>query len=794
MRIKEYLISRLAYIFGVPAIAEYIFAFLSIGYPSGEPIPKVLMDFNILNIIRGLFTRFVVSTNLDWIWPFWMERQFYATSADFSSRGFNPASINTTNRNWTGIGTLETEYESVVDPRGLLTPYNNSWSLDCWIQYAGQVYSPAKFSSVEQKLLKNLPIVITTFTIKNKLQVTLTAFVEYNPDTKCTVTYQKAEVQNISGETIKDAAFAFAFRPYNTEGISLINTLHFHGGGEVFINGRLAAVLTQIPNGVTTSSLSRGDVKHFFDEGKSNKLFDFKKSRVGMATGIAVYKLELEPGESHSHDIRMPNDPKIIAKLKHNRRTEEFVTALRKKRFDVSLKEQLNSWETKLKEGMAIKLPEQRIQDCFEANKAFMLMFYDNTYITPGPSTYHDFWFRDAAYLLNGLDKLGYHQETENVLNTYPGRIHASGFFFSQQGEWDSNGQAIWSLVEHFRLTKNKEFLQKMFPIIDRGARWIGWKAQTNLKTDPGYKGIMPPGLSAEHFGLNDYYYWDDFWALKGLADASYTANILNKKQKNVYDNYYTTLSNNIDVSLQYVEARLGEPIMPISPSRRMDSAAIGCLASYYPCRIYKPNDIRLTNTVRHIHENFFVNGGFFHDVNHSGHGTYLHMHVAQCYLGTRDPQALPVFDWIINIASPTWCWPEAIHPRTLGGTIGDGHHGWAAADICLLIRNMLLMEEDNALIITPVVPKAWYAPGETISVSKAPTYFGNINYSIKADKNKTFTLTLANNYTEQPRCIEWNLPFTILEATVDGKKAEPTAKTRLMFSAKAKKIRVKCK
>lgn len=461
MRIKEYLASRLAYVFGVPAIADYIFAFLSIGYPSGEPIPKVLMDFNILNVIRGLFTRFVVSTNLDWIWPYWMERQFYATSADFSSRGFNPASINTTNRNWTGIGTLDTEYESVIDPRGLLTPYNNSWSIDAWIQYEGEVYSPAKLEHVEQKLLKNLPIVVTTFTIKNKIQITLTAFVEHNTYTGCTVTYQKAEVKNISSTSLCDASFAFAFRPYNTEGIALINTLHFHGGGEVFINGKLGAVLTSIPNGVTTSSLSRGDVRHFFDEGKSNKLFDFKKSRVGMATGIAVYKLDLKPGQSQNYEVRLPNDPNVVPKLKHNKRTENFVTGLRKKTFETALKEQLNAWEIKLQQGLSVKIPDHNIQDCFNANKAFMLMFYDNTYITPGPSTYHEFWFRDASYLLNGLDKLGYHQETENILNTYPDRIHASGFFFSQQGEWDSNGQAIWSLVEHYRLTKNKKISRK---------------------------------------------------------------------------------------------------------------------------------------------------------------------------------------------------------------------------------------------------------------------------------------------------------------------------------------------
>jgi Zn-finger nucleic acid-binding protein len=31
----------------------------------------------------------------------------------------------------------------------------------------------------------------------------------------------------------------------------------------------------------------------------------------------------------------------------------------------------------------------------------------------------------------------------------------------------------------------------------------------------------LPPGFSAEHLGPNDYYYWDNFWALAGLKAAA---------------------------------------------------------------------------------------------------------------------------------------------------------------------------------------------------------------------------------------------------------------------------------
>ena len=49
-----------------------------------------------------------------------------------------------------------------------------------------------------------------------------------------------------------------------------------------------------------------------------------------------------------------------------------------------------------------------------------------------------------------------------------------------------------------------------------KGARWIRRK---RLPKDSGRPeaGLLPAGFSAEHLGPNDFYYWDDFWAVGGL-------------------------------------------------------------------------------------------------------------------------------------------------------------------------------------------------------------------------------------------------------------------------------------
>lgn len=40
-------------------------------------------------------------------------------------------------------------------------------------------------------------------------------------------------------------------------------------------------------------------------------------------------------------------------------------------------------------------------------------------------------------------------------------------------------------------------------------------------KNKTPHAGLLPPGFSAEHLGPNDYYYWDNFWALAGLKAAA---------------------------------------------------------------------------------------------------------------------------------------------------------------------------------------------------------------------------------------------------------------------------------
>ena len=47
-----------------------------------------------------------------------------------------------------------------------------------------------------------------------------------------------------------------------------------------------------------------------------------------------------------------------------------------------------------------------------------------------------------------------------------------------------------------------------------------------------------------------------------------------------------------------------------------------------------------------------------------------------------NDRKALMSIENIFKWATQTLCWPEAIHPQTRGGCMGDGDHGWAHFEV----------------------------------------------------------------------------------------------------------------
>jgi hypothetical protein len=704
-------------------IVRYLTTFQRLGETVEVELPRELLPIGARTVFRAVRTRAAAQLGVDWVWPYWLERQLDPRSPAFIPRGHIPVLTNVTGRNWTAVGTIASDRKAIVDPRGLVTPWYDGWSLDWWIGAEDRWHVPSRSSAVRQRLLDDTPVVETSMRVPGGDAVHRVYAVRDD---------EPLVVVEITNKTPVPIAVAVAVRPYNPEGLAVVERISLGADGDaVMVDGRPALLMPRKPARMAASTFHEGDsALTVFSEAATDTMENVRCD-AGLAQAAFVFPL------AHTATLR------LAIPLEAPRRTRRRGLAMRRGR---RANERINplpdadtvarGWRAQTDRGMRLVLPEGRLASAVEANRRFLLLFHEGVDVVPGPFTYHRFWFRDAAYLLAAMNRYGFHREAAEVIEHFPTRQRVDGYFFSQRQEWDANGAALWSMAEHWRLTGSLEAIDQ--DSVAKAVRWIERKRHSKRRrTDPALVGLMPASISAEHLGPFDYYYWDDFWSLRGLRDGAAMLRAFGDASgADDADAAAAALAADVDRSIALVADRLGSAAIPAGPRRRFDPGAIGSLVACEPLGLYAAGDPRIVATAEAIRERFCIGPAFFQGISHTGLGTYLTMQLASVELASGDARALERLQWMVEAATPTSTWPEAIHPHQLGGCMGDGHHGWAAADFLSFVRNMLVREVPSAadgsdgLALCSLLPAGW--EGQPIEVHDAPTHVGLLSFAVR--------------------------------------------------------------
>ncbi len=664
--------------------------------PAEVAEPVELLRAGVVFHARGLINARVIQHNLDWVWPYWIERQFDPADDAFVPRAFSITHVNLTHRNWTAIGLPDVDELPIVDPRGLLTPLYDGWSLDAWVMGDdGSRLLPSRADRATQHWDFSEGLAVITATVQGGL--TLTSHVSVEAELALPVCQLR-----LSAGSDHDGWLVLALRPYNPEGVSFIHQVELSAERTAWtIDGQRTVSFSAAAQRHHVSDYRGGDVAiHLQDREEEAAGI----CEVGMATAAALF--QLEAGQQRDLVVRIPLAP--------GTRPQQDAGA---------------AWQAALQGCCHLRVPDEKVQFLFEAALRTLILHSPGD-VYPGPYTYKRFWFRDAAFIIHALLCAGLTDRAERALDRFPSRQTALGYFHSQEGEWDANGQALWILQRFCALTGRVPKPGWRQAIL-RGARWIGRK-RLNTEPDSPHAGLLPAGFSAEHLGPNDYYYWDDFWGIAGLrAAAAMCASLGDKAASREFMEEAAAFQTAVDLSLDRCAERLARPAMPAAPTRRLDAGAIGSLAVGYPTQLCAPDDPRLLDTAAFLLDKCSVHGGFFQDMIHAGINPYLTLHIAQVLLRAGDPRYLELLDTVATLASPTGQWPEAIHPRTGGGCMGDGQHVWAAAEWVMMVRHCFVREEGDNLILCQGVPARWLKGDAVVSFGPAPTAFGMLTLEL---------------------------------------------------------------
>lgn len=436
-----------------------------------------------------------------------------------------------------------------------------------------------------------------------------------------------------------------------------------------------------------------------------------------------------------------------------------------------------------------------------------LLILADHGEIHPGPTIYDSFWIRDSsveglACALAGdtaLPAVQFGTHYPAVFNRGEGFIgpcRRHGFFGGEHEqndrEWDSNGEALWAIGRLDRiLGPAANFGAGLYwPYVLEGARW--------LRDNRSPFGLLHSGWSAEHLGdKHQPHYWDDLWALAGLAEAARLAQRIGAAEsQEIWDTYDSVRIATRD-SIRWVlgEQRrhgLWETFVPTGPGDvgRLDSTMIGAVAYFHPCRLYQGaqlgDDVDLA--FRHTLETIwghFIDGGFRHDSAWRCYGPYLTLQLAHAFLLTGDVARMDaLLNWVVgnagfatikrdsgvpddvwNVVLGAWneqhCYPIAKDFAEVPDTwwyMGDIPHGWACAELMLLVRDILCFEvaeddDPHLYLAAGVMPHWLQGAGRQVGIENAPsTLGGKLSYTLEHDPAaRTLTLTIEEAPAREP-------------------------------------------
>ena len=421
--------------------------------------------------------------------------------------------------------------------------------------------------------------------------------------------------------------------------------------------------------------------------------------------------------------------------------------------------------------------------------------------LQPGTRSYRRSWIRDGALTSAALLRLGHATDVRAFLDWFvpfqfadgkvPCCVDARGA--DPVTENDADGELLYLAAEYFRITRDTSTIVRHWPALAKSAAHLDSLRQSRrgvMYQSPESLlvfGLLPPSISHEGYSAKPAYsYWDDWWGVRGMADAALLARIagdggrmhtFERSAREFRRDVITSVARAMQVHAMSVmpgAADLGD-FDPTSSTIALEPAQ--ALAAIPPAVLTATFDSAWANfRTRRDNANWDVYtpyewrlvGSFVRlDQPERAHA------LAEWYMSTRRP--------------PEWNeWSEAIwrEPRA-PRFIGDMPHGWVASDFIRATLDLLAYEResDSTLVIGAGIPIGWARAPRGVTVRGVHTWWGTLDFTVRS-AGRTVRYTVSGAVA--PGGTEIRAPFGAVPRAVrvNGRLTQLHAGRAVMVSA----------
>ncbi|MGC9053452.1 MAG: NPCBM/NEW2 domain-containing protein, partial [Candidatus Hydrogenedens sp.] len=461
------------------------------------------------------------------------------------------------------------------------------------------------------------------------------------------------------------------------------------------------------------------------------------------------------------------------------------------------LEKTVEYWKKLFADSIEISIPEPLLNNVIKASQVHCLIAgrSEGKFIAP--------WIASMSYgpleseahsIVYGMDLMGWHEFSRKSLEYFISKYNRAGYLttgYTLMG----TGWHLWTLAEHYQLTRDKEWLSRYADKLSRVCDWIMAQCEKTKKVDidgeriPEY-GLMPPGVGAD---------WNRFayrFAIQGhfCAGLHGIGSILKDINYPLADKYLRgakELTVSILRAFEWNKERT--PVLPLSNGKWIlpyppNLYTFGTSGEMFPGEdagrswaydvelgphhliplgILDPYSNDAENIVQHMEDYWFLHSDYWFAF--SGEGDYpeegnkqdpfnlggfskiqpYYTRIAETY-ALRD-EVKPFIRSYFN-AIPSLLNTENLsfweHFHNIGAWNKTHETGW----FLIQTRKMFLREDKDTLWLAPFIPSYWLEAGKQITIKNADTYFGKVSYSLQSNINNdeiigTIHLTKDKNF-----------------------------------------------
>lgn len=468
---------------------------------------------------------------------------------------------------------------------------------------------------------------------------------------------------------------------------------------------------------------------------------------------------------------------------------------------DARLAETTEYWRARLG-ALPIELPPgaRAYSDTLHASLGWILATREGPRIQPGARCYRRAWIRDGALMGTAIAELGFAEEARQFLRWYAqfqftdGRVPCAvdRHGIDRAVEHDSHGQLAWGIIEVARLAGDQGFLRELWPHVRSAVeaiRDLRATRTTEAYTGTAQFGLLPESISHEGYASRPVHsYWDDFFAVRALADAAEAATELGDAQAaREIAALRDAMAGDVRASIARSMYEHGLDVLPGS-AELGDFDPTSSAIALDPCGVSAllPPDGLAHTFARYWAEFEARRRG---DAAAEAYTPYEIRNATALLLMGDKPRALELLDWLLAEQRPTawrqWpevCWRNRRAPRFFG----DLPHGWVGSIFIRTLRRMLAYErrDEQQLVLAAGVPEAWVGEPPGVRVRNLPTLFGPLDYAVRAEGSDRIAIDLGPNVPRPAGGTEIKSPSArrIRRAWADGQALDATAANSVLL------------